>query len=30
VWQPQVQFVVGGQGVEQFDIGFRQSGVAEQ
>ena len=30
VRQPQVQVVVGGQGVEQLDLGDRQAGVAEQ
>ena len=30
VRQPQVKVVVGGQGVEQFDLGARQPGVAEQ
>ena len=30
VGQPQVKVVVGGQRVEQFDLGARQPGVAEQ
>ena len=30
VWQPQVQVVVGSQGVEQLDVGSGQTGVPEQ